>query len=185
MSRRRGTFVGSGGYTFVKGVTMAKKKSASKAKASSRSKKNAQREAEEQEKTQQLKQDNHTLTPADANTNPVMLDAPTKAPGQLNLADNDTNPAMLSPLGGPVAPRQAGEVQTTIDTDTTTINRNTSIINPVEPTGEEAPLKRATVGKGVRAEAKATNTKSNTKAPNSKVSSGKRGGNTGANSKTN
>lgn len=49
--------------------------------------------------------------------------------------------------GSPVAPNPTGVPQTTIDTDTTTINPNSSILNPVKPDGSPAPdeVKRAVV----------------------------------------
>jgi len=57
----------------------------------------------------------------------------------------DEKKVAVATMGSPVAPA-TGAPQTTIDTKTTTILPNTSILNPVEPDGQPAPehIKRAT-----------------------------------------
>jgi hypothetical protein len=82
-------------------------------------------------------------TPTGAN--PVLVDHPA-ATRNLHSADEHSNPAVTGRLGSTVAPAKEGVVQTTIDTDTTTIHPEASILNPVKPDGSEAPLKQAVVG---------------------------------------
>lgn len=76
----------------------------------------------------------------DKNTNPATLDVPVRNPEPQR--DKNSNPATYAGLGGITARAEPGEVQTTIDTETTTIHPETSIVNPVTPEGTEADVKR-------------------------------------------
>ena len=84
--------------------------------------------------------------PADPGANPATLNAPARSRA-LHAPDKDSNPATQS-LGSPVAPNPEGQVQTTIDSSTTTLHPDASILNPVMPDGSENPpeVKRAIEG---------------------------------------
>lgn len=70
----------------------------------------------------------------DPNANPALVERPSQA-RPLHAPDKDSNPAALG--GGQPNP-PAGVVQTTIDTETTTIHPEASILNPVDRNGESA-----------------------------------------------
>lgn len=74
----------------------------------------------------------------------------TKAPGAQPSTKTQPTQSTLGPIGGVVAPNPGNVQQTTIDSSTTTIHPDASILNPIEPTGEASPpeIKRDTRGPG-------------------------------------
>lgn len=58
------------------------------------------------------------------------------------MADKKLTSTFTTPesrTGSPVAPNPNGVAQTTIDTKTTTVNPESSVLNPVNPDGSDAP----------------------------------------------